>query len=132
MQPSNVAIPCIAALAVLLFASGLYVSATRARFWTLHAGASDPTHALTKAVRAHGNTAEYAAFLALLIYLLGERTSSEWVAWAMVGVTVSRYLLVAGMLGSDTLAKPQPLRAIGALGTYAGGAVLALALVLGS
>ena len=131
MQPSNVAIPCIAALAVLLFGSGLYVSATRARFWTLHAGANDPAHALTKAVRAHGNTAAYAAFLALLIYLLGERAASEWGAWALVGVTASRYLLVVGMLGSSTLAKPQPLRAMGALGTYVGGTVLAAALLLG-
>ena len=132
MSPATVALPCIAALGLLLFLSGLYVSAVRARFWTLHAGTSEPGHALTKAVRAHGNTAEYAAFLALLIYLLGEHASAGWVAWTMVGVTASRYLLVVGMVASTTLARPHPLRAIGALGTYAGGIALALALLLGT
>ncbi|WP_287985899.1 hypothetical protein [Diaphorobacter sp.] len=52
MQPSTVAVFCIAALALLLFLSGLYVSATRARFRILCAGADDPAHALTEAVRA--------------------------------------------------------------------------------
>lgn len=80
MQSSTVAVFCIAALALLLFLSGLYVSATRARFRILCAGVDDPAHALTKAVRAHGNTAEYAAMLALLIYLLGQRSSAEWVS----------------------------------------------------
>lgn len=129
MQPSTVAVFCIAALALLLFLSGLYVSATRARFRILCAGADDPAHALTKAVRAHGNTAEYAAMLALLIYLLGQRSSAEWVSWVMVGVTASRYLLVMGVLASATLARPNSFRAVGALGTYVGGTVLALALL---
>lgn len=84
MQPSTVAVFCIAALALLLFLGGLYVSATRARFRILCAGVDDPAHALTKAVRAHGNTAEYAAMLALLIYLLGQRSSAKWVSWVMV------------------------------------------------
>nr|WP_287965296.1 MAPEG family protein [Diaphorobacter sp.] len=77
------------------------------------------------AVRAQGNTAEYAAMLALLIYLLGQRSSAEWVSWVMVGVTASRYLLVIGVLASATLARPNPFRAVGALG----GTVLALALL---
>ena len=81
------------------------------------------------AVRAQGNTAEYAAMLALLIYLLGQRSSAEWVSWVMVGVTASRYLLVMGVLASATLARPNPFRAVGALGTYVGGTVLALALL---
>lgn len=68
------------------------------------------------AVRAQGNTAEYAAMLALLIYLLGQRSSAEWVSWVMVGVTASRYLLVMGVLASATLARPNPFRAVGALG----------------
>ena len=68
------------------------------------------------AVRAHGNTAEYAAMLALLSYLLGQRSSAEWVSWVMVGVTASRYLLVMGVLASATLARPNPFRAEGGAG----------------
>lgn len=131
MPPSAAALPCIAALGLLLFLSGLYVSATRARFWTLHAGTADPAHPLTKAARAHGNTAEYAAFLALLIYLVGAHSTAPWVGWVEVAVTASRFVFVAGMLGSATLARPHPLRAIGALGTYAGGTALCAVLLLG-
>lgn len=130
MLPATVALPCIAALGLLLFASGLYVSAQRARFWTLYGSADDPTHALTKAVRAHGNTSEYAAFLALLIYVLGLKATAPWIGWTMVAVTASRYLLVAGILASATLARPNPLRGLGAFVTYMGGAALALALVV--
>jgi uncharacterized membrane protein YecN with MAPEG domain len=131
MQPAQLAIPCVAALGLLLFVSGFFVSVTRARFWTLHAGANDPAHALTKAVRAHGNTAEYAAFLALLIWLAGQHSQAAWVGWTMLAATVSRYAFVAGMLLSPTLAKPHPLRAVGAFGTYLCGPALSIALLLG-
>lgn len=130
MSPSTVTLPCIAALGLLLFLSGLHVSALRARFWTLHAGTADPVHPLTKAARAHGNTAEYAAFLALLIYLVGTRATAPWVGWVIVAVTASRYLFLVGMLVSSTLAKPNPLRALGAFGTYLGGTALSVALLL--
>jgi len=131
MQPALLALPCVAALGLLLFVGGFYVSCNRARFRTLHAGADDPAHALTKAVRAHGNTAEYAAFLALLIWLAGQHSQAEWVGWTMLAATVSRYLFVAGMLLAPTLARPNPLRAAGAFGTYLCGPALSLALVLG-
>jgi len=124
------ALPCIAALGLLLFLGGLHVSAMRARFSTLYGCTDDPTHALTKAVRAHGNTAEYAALLAVLMLALALRPMPGWVAWTMVGVTVSRYLLAVGILLSPTLARPHPVRAIGALGTYVGGTALCAALLL--
>lgn len=126
----RVALSCIAALGLPLRLSGLFVSAMRARFATLHGHPDDPTHALTKAVRAHGNTAEYVALLAVLMLALAWRSAPGWVEWTMVGVTVSRYLLAAGIWLSPTLARPHPVRAIGALGTYAGGSALSMALWL--
>jgi hypothetical protein len=80
-----------------------------------------------KMVRAHGNATEYAPMLAVLILLLGAREPSTWVLWTMWIVTVSRYLHAAGMIFSPTLAKPHPLRFIGALGTYLGGLALCVA-----
>ena len=46
--------------------------------------------------------------------------------WLFIAATVSRVLHAAGMLMSPTLARPQPLRAIGAVGTYVIGLILAV------
>ena len=77
-----------------------------------------------KLVRAHGNTSEYVAMLAVLILVLGTREPSTWGVVSMVGATASRYLLAAGIILSPTLEKPHPLRFIGALGTYVFGLAL--------
>lgn len=128
---ARVALSCIAALGLLLCLGGLYVSATRARFSTLYGCPGDPAHPLSRAVRAHGNTAEYAGLLAVLMLALALcPTAPAWVEWTMVGVTASRYLLAAGILLSPTLARPHPMRAVGALGTYLGGAALAVAVLM--
>ena len=82
-----------------------------------------------KLVRAHGNTIEYVPILAVLILVLGMREPSTWVLWVIVGVTLGRYLIVAGMLLSSTLMQPHPLRFIGAAGTYSLGLVLCVALI---
>lgn len=129
MDPALVAFPCIAVLGLLLFGGGLLVSLQRLRHRRLLGHADDPTHALTKAVRAHGNTAEYAAFLALLIYLAAQRSSAPWVAAAMVLATAARVSFIVGMLLSPSLARPNPWRFAGALGTYVGGLLLVLALL---
>lgn len=124
------AILCTVLLGLLLFGLGLAVSLTRGNTNTISGFNPDPTDRLYKMVRAHGNTAEFAPMLAVLLLFLGSRTPSTWVLWTMWIVTICRYLIVVGILASPTLAKPHPLRFIGALGTYVGGVVLCVAAYL--
>ena len=82
-------------------------------------------------VRAHGNAAEYNPMLAVLILYLGMRQPGYTMQWLFIAAAVSRVLHAAGMIMSPTLARPQPLRAIGAVGTYVTGLILAvMAIVL--
>jgi len=98
----SVSLICVALLALLVTVLGLHVSMVRARTETVYGVEPDPTGALYKAVRAHGNTTEYAPLLALLIYILGQTGASGWVVWAMVIATISRYLLAAGIIFGAT------------------------------
>lgn len=124
------AIVCISLLGLLVFGLGLGVSMTRGKTNTIIGVPDDPTHILYKMVRAHGNTTEYAAMLAILIFLAGMRDPATWVLWTMCIATLSRYLFAVGMISGATLERPNPLRAIGALGTYASGFALCIALLL--
>jgi uncharacterized membrane protein YecN with MAPEG domain len=123
------AIVCAALLGLLLFALGLYVSAARGAD---KAGAypSDPADPFFKRMRAHGNTAEYAPMMAVLILICGARNPSTWVLVLMWLAVASRYSIAAGILMSSTLDKPQPLRFIGATGTYLTGIALSIAALL--
>ena len=109
---------CVALLGILLFGLGFAVSLTRGRTGTATGRSDDPTNFLHKLIRAHGNTGEYVAMLAVLILILGTREPSTWGTASVVGATASRYLLAAGIILSPTMAKPHPLRFLGALGTY--------------
>src|SRR5262245_43468548 len=126
----TVALICIALLGVLVVGLCLGVSITRGRTGRIIGYSDDPTDPLYKIVRAHGNTCEYAPILAVLMLALGAREPAGWVVWCMGLVTACRYLFAAGMLTSPTLAKPHPLRALGAVGTYLGGLALCVALLL--
>src|SRR5207253_1002412 len=123
----DTAIACVALLALLLFGLGINVSATRGRSQKIGATPTDPRDPLFKAVRAHGNTAEYAPMLAVLMLYLGTHSPAAWVIVTMVVVTACRYLIAAGLLFFPTLDQPNPLRLIGAAGTYFGGIALAIA-----
>ena len=124
------ALICIALLGILVFGLGFAVSMVRGQTGRIIGNSDDPTDRLHKAVRAHGNTAEYAPFLAILMLVLGERSSATWVIWCMGLVTAARYSIAAGMLLSPSLAKPHPLRFLGAVGTYLGGLALCVAVLL--
>lgn len=126
-----IAVICASALGLLLFGMGMAVSAVRGRSNTFIGHDTDPTGQLHKFVRAHANTAEYAPYLAVIILFLGARNPAPWVVGTMIAVTVFRYLLVAGMVLPATMAKPNPLRFIGAAGTYVAGVALCIAMVLG-
>ncbi|WP_062269383.1 MAPEG family protein [Endozoicomonas arenosclerae] len=121
---------CIALLALLCLLLGFNVSLARGKAIVACGGEPDPTSPLYKAQRAHGNTIEYAPILAILFYVLGQSQPADWVNWTMILVTACRYLLVLGLLLPATMAKPNPMRFVGALGTYIGGLVLSVVLLL--
>ena len=123
----NVAIVCTALLGLLVFGLGLAVSLTRGATRTNFGFTPDPTDRLYKRVRAHGNAAEYAPMLAILILMIGARNPAPWIVWTFVAATLFRYLHAAGMLVCPSLDQPHPLRFVGALGTYVTGLVLAVA-----
>ena len=85
----------------------------------------DPKDPLHKAVRAHANTIEYAPALMLLIYIASQAQIASWVMWTMVVATACRVLIVIGIIGTRSLARPNPMRFTGALGTYITGLILA-------
>ncbi len=126
----TIATICIALLALLLFGLGLAVSLTRGSAQRIIGYSDDPTDRLHKLCRAHGNAAEYVPILAILIYILGARGPAAWITWTFVAATVFRYLHAAGMIFPATLAAPNPMRFLGALGTYVAGLVLAIALLV--
>ncbi|MDJ0866193.1 MAG: MAPEG family protein [Myxococcota bacterium] len=114
----NTALVCVGLLGILLFGMGFVVSIARGRADRVIGYDDAPTDPLHKAIRAHGNTAEYAAMLAVLIFVVGSRDPGTWATICMIGATASRYLIAIGLLTGATLAKPHPLRFVGALGTY--------------
>jgi len=125
----SVAVLCSGLLGLLLFGLGFAVSITRARSQTLIDFESDPNNTLHKVVRAHGNTAEYAPMLVALMLYLATTNPGLWIVGTMIIVTLARYVIVAGLL-TGSLDKANPLRFLGALVTYVGGALLALAAIL--
>ena len=121
---------CTVILALLLFALGFHVSLGRGRERRGAGFDDDPTSNLYKRVRAHGNTAEYAPMFAILFLALDQFQLGTWEVSLIIAATACRVLIVAGMLMSPDLNKAQPLRFVGALGTYVTGLGLAVALLL--
>ncbi|CAB3796104.1 hypothetical protein LMG28614_04295 [Paraburkholderia ultramafica] len=128
---NSIALACTGVLGLLLFGLGLTISVVRFRAGLLSGYAPEPDRLLTKLVRAHGNTAEYAPFFAVLFLYLGSQNPPHWQLWCMAGATACRLLLVVSLLAWPTMSKPNPARAIGALGTYAFGVALCVALLIG-
>ena len=126
----SVAVTCVALLGFLLFGLGLGVSLTRQRTNTIFGSNDDPSDPLYKISRAHGNTAEYAPMLAVLMLIVGANDPPQWALWTMGLAVVSRYALAFGILSGPTMEQPHPLRAIGATGTYATGLALSVAAIL--
>ena len=124
-----VAILCTGLLGLLVFGLGLGVSLVRGTTRTNFGYAPDPTNRLYKLVRAHGNAAEYAPMMAVLILYLGAHNPSRWLMWTFAIATICRYLHALGMILSKSLDRPDPLRFVGALGTYVTGLILSFAVV---
>ncbi len=121
-----VAVICVGLLGLLLFGLGMGVSLTRQKNEQGIGHNEDPADPLHKIVRAHANTAEYAPMLSILMLYLGYVGVANWVLWVMGLVTLCRFLIAFGLIAGKTLAQPHPLRFVGALGTYLGGLVLAI------
>ena len=126
-----VAIICTAVLGLLLFGLGLYVSLLRRSTRRSIGCETNPTDPLYRAIRAHGNTAEYAPFFAVLFLWFAIHPGPAWVTVLIVLATFARVSLVIGLLWGPSLDKPTPARFIGALLTYATGIGLAIRLGLG-
>jgi uncharacterized membrane protein YecN with MAPEG domain len=126
---NQVALVCTALLGLLLFLLGLSVSVARRRMRVGSGTDANPASLLHKLSRAHGNTAEYAPFFAVLFLYLGSRNPSDLVVWLIVAATICRFLLALGLVAWPTMARPNPARFIGALGTYVLGAALSIALL---
>jgi uncharacterized membrane protein YecN with MAPEG domain len=128
----TIAIICTAILAAMLLALGINV--TRMRAVTGKTGGSqftsDPASGLFKAIRAHGNAAEYVPVLIVLFLLVGARSPAAVAIPLIAGATVARLVHAYGLLSSPSLAAPTVSRSIGAVGTYLFGIGLAVAVVL--
>ncbi len=73
---------------------------------------------VTKAVRAHGNAAEYVPLLVAIFLYMNSTQSSVYVVGVAVLATVSRFAHAAGMFRIASVTERHPLRFFGALGTY--------------
>jgi uncharacterized membrane protein YecN with MAPEG domain len=122
---------CSAILVLLYFVLAVNVSLTRGKTKTGIGTGTDPDGPLNKAVRAHGNAAEFIPiFVALFLYFLMSGAGG-WITWVAIMVTIARILHAIGMLTTTTFSgPPNTLRGLGALGTYVGGFALGVALLL--
>jgi len=125
-----VSLLCTVTLGLLLFGLALTVSILRVRYRMGTGYPSEAKHPLHRAVRAHGNAAEYIPFFAVLFVYFGMHSSPNWVYVVIIAATVSRVLHALGMVVGKTLARPHWLRLIGTTGTYITGITLSLALLL--
>ena len=121
----TIAVICSALLGLLLMSLGFGVSMVRGRTEKLIGHSTDPEDPVHKIVRAHGNTAEYAPMLAVLMLLAARFDPGTWVLWVMAIGTAARFVIVLGlMIGS--LEKPNAFRFAGAALTYVAGIVLSM------
>lgn len=96
-----------AALLALMFV-GLALAVVRQRF-KLRVGLGDGNQPeLIKAIRIHGNFAEYVPFLLVLMYLLESQQASSWQLHLLGGLTLGgRLLHLLGLLSSSGTSIPR-------------------------
>ena len=121
---------CSAILVILYFLLALNVSMTRRRTKIGVGTGDDPSGPLNKAVRAHGNASEYIPIFVVLFFYFMTTGAGGWITWVVVAVTVCRILHAIGMFTSADLNRPSVPRFIGSLGTYLGGLLLGIALLM--
>jgi uncharacterized membrane protein YecN with MAPEG domain len=128
------AIVCSSILGALIFVLGFNVS--RNRGLAAQRGSSqmptDPADPLLIAQRAHGNATEYVPTLIALFLLVGWTMPEPWALALIVAATASRITHAVAMLSSETLAKENTPRMIGAMATYLFGTALAVTAAVGA
>lgn len=131
MTSDTLTLLSIAVLGLLVFVLGANVTRHRAqRGATGTQMPTDPSDRLLIAQRAHGNAAEYAPMLAVLLVVSSALTDGWWVPTLAVVAVVARLLHAVGMLRSTTLATHGPLRDFGAMGTYLAGVALSITVLV--
>ena len=126
----NIYLICSAILVIVYFLLAFNVSLTRGSTRIGIGSGDQPSGRLNKAIRAHGNAAEYIPiFVVLFLYFLTSGASG-WITWVVVIVTICRVLHPVAMFMSPDLNKAYPLRFITSLGTYLGGLALGGALLM--
>lgn len=126
----TIAVISVAIMAITLFSLGFLVSIRRGAEDTITGMSDDPTNGLRKAVRSHGNNAEWVPILAILMLYLGANSPALWVEITFGVIALGRVAAAIGFLVCETLAKPHPLKVFGALTTYIGGIIMAVMAVL--
>jgi uncharacterized membrane protein YecN with MAPEG domain len=127
----NIWLLCCAVLVLLYFALSVNVSRLRGQTKTGIGTGDDPSGPLNKAVRAHGNAAEYTPLFVALFLYFSLSGWGGWVVWVALILTICRVLHALGMIMTSSFrGPPHPLRLIGGAGTYLGGFVLGVALLV--
>jgi len=121
---------CVAALALPVFAGGFYVSSMRSKHRRGAGLPEDTDHPLFRAIRAHGNSTEYAAILSVLFIAVSMQDPAPWVGYLVIVMTLARYLVFYALLTAKTLNGINPFRFTGMLTTYIGGLVLIGVLIM--
>ena len=112
---NNTVVLCVAILVIFYGALSLNVSLVRRK----RRSDSTVTEAtLTKAIRAHGNAAEYIPLFAVGLLYLNSVAPSHFVVGLAVAVVACRFMHAAGMFLVPAASERHPLRFVGALGTY--------------
>lgn len=116
-----------AALLALMFV-GLALAVVRQRF-KLRVGLGDGNQPeLIKAIRIHGNFAEYVPFLLVLMFMLESQQASSWQLHLLGGLTLGgRLLHLLGLLSSSGTSIP---RFFGMIATFIALIVAAVLLLL--
>ncbi len=128
-----IALLSVGLMGLLVFLLGLNVSRERGSvIKTQHEAEADPKSTLRKAIRAHGNCIEYAPMLSLMILALGLRLPllPWWIAALMLAAVASRYVHAFAVLTGESIYSATPLKAVGAVGTYLTGTILAVILIV--
>jgi len=113
----NIAILCVAILALLQTALGISISACRWKYKRSTGVPDDPAHVMKRIVTAYENCAEWHPVFFALLLILPMTGAPKWSIWLGPVVVTARCLLVAGLV-TFTLKKSNIFRFAGAALTY--------------
>jgi uncharacterized membrane protein YecN with MAPEG domain len=125
----NTYLICSAILVIVYFLLAFNVSLTRGST-KIGIGTDEPQGKLNRAIRAHGNAAEYIPILVLLFLYFLSTGASGWITWVVIGLTACRILHPISMFISPDLNRAYAPRFIASAGTYVGGLALGVALLM--